>query len=111
MAFGPFGKHFRGMHAMNGGQFSERPCFEGMKESLGLPEDATQEQVREAMQLKRSEMHSEMLQKAREKLGLEEDSTDDEIQNALDSWREENIDLIMASGHGMHRGFQKPAGD
>lgn len=64
-----------------------------VREELGLPEDATQEEFREAMQEHR-------MAEIREKLGLPEDATDEEVREALKEWREENRTLIQ----GMHRG-------
>ncbi len=58
-----------------------------IREELGLPEDATREQVMEAMR-------EAQVQKVKEKLGLPEDASEEEVLDALKEWGEENKELL-----------------
>ncbi len=82
--------------------------MEAMKEKLGLPEDATQEDIMNAMMQNRETLMEEHMTTVKEKLGLPEDATDEEVQDALNQWREENHELIMASGMQMRARHGKP---
>jgi len=53
-------------------------------DKLGLPEDASEEEIWEAKKSKWEDWNS----KIKEKLGLPEDATDKEVQAALEEWKE-----------------------
>jgi len=53
-------------------------------DKLGIPEDASQEEIWETKKLKWGERHSNI----KEKLGLSEDASDEEVQAALKEWKE-----------------------
>jgi hypothetical protein len=94
--------------------------------SLGLPENATREQIGDAMwekkikdlgltdsstlaeyrQAVKAQMQSNMEQRKQgilAKLGLPADATKEDIQNAMQKWRQDNKELLP--GKGGHRGF------
>lgn len=73
---------------------------------LGLPEDATREQIREALMEEREANRAEHIQRVKEKLGLPEDATEEEIRAAIAEWREENKDLLRAGCHRPPRHFR-----
>ena len=79
-----FGKNERSMVGMP----------EGLKEELGLPEDATDEQVKDALIQKKEQEANARLATVKEKLGLPEDSSYEQVSEALSAWREENKDLL-----------------
>jgi hypothetical protein len=71
---------------------------------LGLTEDSTIGEFREAMEARRQERHEERLDQVREKLGLTEDATEEEIWEAMKQWREENKGLLSGGGFHPRRG-------
>ena len=72
-----------------------------MIEKLGLPEDATMEDVKAAMKEKIAATKEEWMSAVREKLGLPEDASLEDVKAALQEWKEENKDL--AGGFKMHK--------
>ncbi len=72
---------------------------------LKLPEDASRQQIRNAMRQEREIQHKERLKKIRDKLGLPAEATEEEVKEALQEWRQENKDLIAGFGH-KKRGFR-----
>jgi len=98
-----------------------------MMEELGLPENATREQVddalwekrlkdlgltwdstiaeyRDAVKARMLERRQEGLKSMREKLGLAEDATEEQVKEALRQWREDNREMMPGMGRGMGRG-------
>ncbi len=77
-----------------------------MIEKLGLPEDATMEDIHAAMKEKTAAIKEEWLSAVREKLGLPEDASLEDVKAALQEWKEENKDLAgsfkMHKKAGMH---------
>lgn len=106
-------------------------------ENLGLPENASREQVREALwqkelkdlglnedstlreyrqaieakmqadQAKMQANQEERMQKIKEKLGLLENATQEDVMNAMKQWREENGRLPLGEGRGRGYGMQQ----
>lgn len=68
-------------------------------ESLGLPANASYEEIRSAVRERMETEREGLLARVKEKLGLHEDATNEEIKEALKQWREENKDLMRASMH------------
>lgn len=84
------------------GQRSGTPVedFSKMKSELGLPEDATNEQVKEALKQKFEAEKTAQLERVKTKLGLDSSASEEQVQEALAKWREDNKDLL---GFGMMR--------
>jgi len=68
-------------------------------EGLELPEDASTEQIREALKQQRESQHEERLKRIRDKLSLPADASEEQVKEALQKWRKENKDLIVGFGH------------
>jgi len=106
---------FTGMHSWNKGKMSgwfdgqknfgkhlffgktERPMMdvpENLKEELGLPEDATDEQVKDALIQKKEQEYDARSLTVKSKLGLPANASDEQLKEALMAWREENKDLL-----------------
>lgn len=107
--FSGMGMH-RGMMALDKETMEARmeEHMATIREKLELPENASVEEIREAMKENMESLREERLNKIKEKLGLPEDATEEEVKTALQEWREENKDLIIGlggQGPGMHRGF------
>ncbi len=59
---------------------------------LGLPEGATEDEVRAAMKEKWAEHKGDRIEKIKEKLGLPEEATEDDVREAMRQYWEENKD-------------------
>ncbi|MBI5066427.1 hypothetical protein HZA97_09410 [Candidatus Woesearchaeota archaeon] len=78
------------------GQRSEASVedFSKVKQDLGLPEDATNEQVKEALKQKFETEKAAKLEKVKTKLGLDSSASEEQVKEALAKWREDNKDLL-----------------
>lgn len=104
-----FGKF--AFHNMTGesNKFYKHLNITNFTESLGLPENATHEEIKNALKEKMEIEREQLIARVKEKLGLSKDATDEDVKNALNQWREENIDLIEALMHNKmfgHRFFK-----
>jgi len=78
-------------------------------EDLGLTENSTLREYRQALEAKMQADREERNQKLMEKLSLSQNATTDEITDAMKKWREENKELLPRGGihlrHGNWRGM------
>lgn len=83
-------------------------CEDKKLDKLGLPPNATETQIQEALKGYFGQRKIEYGEIIREKLGLLEDASEEEVIEALQKWREENKDHLSGFGHrryGFHKGF------
>ena len=93
--------------------------WEKSLKDLGLTEDSTLKEYKQAIDAKMKTLQSERaanmtekLSNIKEKLGLSENSTKDEVTTAMNKWREENKNTTLGEGHGYGRhGFGGLPGD
>ncbi len=105
-----FGKSLRGHWKGRERGFDNKTSFSNdLKEKLGLPEDATEEEVKEAIKQRRETHREEWKKRVKEKLGLPESASDEELREAMKKWRDENKDPLRGFGHRKH-GFDKRGG-
>ena len=105
-----FGKSLRGHGRRCDGRFDNKTSFSNdLKEKLGLPEDATEEEVKEVIKQRRETHREEWGKRVKEKLGLPESASDEELREAMKKWRDENKDPLRGFGYRKH-GFDKRCG-
>ena len=89
--------------------FFGKEHLSNLKQKLGLPENATSEQIKEAIKNKWATEQEKNFEIAREKLGLNENASIEDVQSALYKWAQENKELVNAIHHklGHFRGTNK----
>ena len=68
--------------------------IDNITESLGLPKNATREEIKNAMIDKMKTERDQLISKVKDKLGLPQTASDEDVKNALSQWTKENGDLI-----------------
>lgn len=71
---------------------------------LGLTESSTIKEFRQALEARAQAMGEERIQKIKEKLNLPENATQEDIKNAMKQWRDENKGLLPGKGHRLEYG-------
>ena len=77
--------------------------WEKQLKDLGLTDDSTLREYRQALEAKRKTANDERMQALKEKLNLPANATQEDIQNATKQWRNDNKELLQ--GKGQRPGF------
>ena len=73
--------------------------WEKKLKDLGLTEDSTMREYRQALEAKMQAANDERMQKLKEKLNLPANATREEVQNAMNQWRNDKKELLPGKGH------------